>query len=105
MDLICQILRKIKILKIIQIFWNLDFAKYALFLIRNSYIRNFYWDGQIAKKLSVLKPQRLRNFLIFFGHFFIVILKIRKLIMVKTCLEKHLSAVQTLKMKQNENHI
>ena len=29
------------------------------FFIRNSFLRNLYWDGQIAKKLSVLKPQRL----------------------------------------------
>ena len=32
------------------------------------FIRNFYWDSQIAKKLSVLKPQKLRNFYFFF-HF------------------------------------
>ena len=32
------------------------------FFIRNSFIRNLCWDGQIAKKLSVFKPQRLRNF-------------------------------------------
>ena len=38
------------------------------FFIRNSFIRNLYLDGQIAKKLSVLKPQRLRNFYFFF-HF------------------------------------
>ena len=31
-------------------------------------MRNLYWDGQIAEKLSVLKPQRLRNFCSFF-HF------------------------------------
>ena len=36
------------------------------FFIRNSLIRNLYWDGQIDKKHSVLKPQRLRNF---FFHF------------------------------------
>ena len=35
---------------------------YTLFFIRNSFIRNLYWDGQIAKKLSALKPQKLRNF-------------------------------------------
>ena len=28
-------------------------------------MRNLYWDGQIAKKLSVLKPQRLRNLYFF----------------------------------------
>ena len=38
------------------------------FFIRNSFIRNLYWDGQIAKKLSVLRPQGLRNFCFFF-HF------------------------------------
>ena len=38
------------------------------FFIRNPFIRNLYWDGQIAKKLSVFKPQRLRNFLLLF-HF------------------------------------
>ena len=32
------------------------------FFIRNSFIRNLYWDGQIAEKPSVLKSQRLRNF-------------------------------------------
>ena len=31
-------------------------------------MRNLYRDGQIAKKLSALKPQRLRNFW-FFLHF------------------------------------
>ena len=31
------------------------------FFIRNSFLRNLYWDSQTAKKLSVLKPQRLRN--------------------------------------------
>ena len=31
------------------------------FFIRNSFISTLYWDGQIAKKLSVLKQQRLRN--------------------------------------------
>ena len=30
-------------------------------------VKNEAWDGQIAKKLSVLKPQRLRNF--YFFHF------------------------------------
>ena len=41
---------------------NLISLLHTLFFIRNSFIRNLYWDGQIAKKLSVLKPQRLRNF-------------------------------------------
>ena len=36
------------------------------FLMRNSFMRNLYWEGQIAKKLSVIKVQRLRNF---FFHF------------------------------------
>ena len=49
---------------------------YTLFFIRNSFVRNLYWDGQIAKKLSVLKPQRLRNFYFFlFFNFSIIILK------------------------------
>ena len=30
-------------------------------------MRNLYWDGQIAKKLSVLEPHMLRN-LYFFYH-------------------------------------
>ena len=42
---------------------------YTLFFIRNSFKRNLCWDGQIAKKLSVLKLQRLRN-LQFFSSFF-----------------------------------
>ena len=29
-------------------------------------MRNLYWEGQIAKKLSVIKAERLRNF---FFHF------------------------------------
>ena len=45
---------------------------YTHFFIRNSLVRNLYWDDQIAKKLLVLKPQRpaqrLRNFYFFF-HF------------------------------------
>ena len=44
--------------------------RYTPFLIRNSFIRNLYWNGQIAKKLSVLKPQRLRNFYFFALFFF-----------------------------------
>ena len=39
----------------------------AHFFIRNSFIRNLYWDGQIAKKLSVLMPQRLKNLQFFFS--------------------------------------
>ena len=35
--------------------------EYTLPFIRNSFIRNLHWDGQIAKKLSILKLQRLRN--------------------------------------------
>ena len=31
------------------------------FFISNSLMRNLYWDSQMAKKLSVLKPQKLRN--------------------------------------------
>ena len=31
------------------------------FFVRNSFLKNLYWDSQITKKLSVLKPQRLRN--------------------------------------------
>ena len=47
---------------------ELTFLSYSVkvcthfFSIRNSFVRNLYWDGQIAKKLSVLKPQMLRNF-------------------------------------------
>ena len=37
-------------------------------------MRNLYWDGQISKKLSVLKPQRLRNLRLIF-IFSIIILK------------------------------
>ena len=35
--------------------------RYTLFYEKLIYIRNLYWDGQIAKKLSVLELQRLRN--------------------------------------------
>ena len=35
------------------------------FFVRNSVIRNLYWDGQITKKLSVLKSQRLRNLYVY----------------------------------------
>ena len=34
---------------------------YTLFVVRNSFIRNLHCDSQMAKKLSVLKPWRLRN--------------------------------------------
>ena len=37
------------------------------FFVRNSFIRHLYWDDKIAKKLSVLKPQRLRNLEFFFS--------------------------------------
>ena len=71
---------------------------YTLFYKKLKYfVRNLYLDGQIAEKLSVLKPQRLRLLIFFF--IFIVILKIQKIIMIKTCEEKHLSAVQTLIVK------
>ena len=36
-----------------------------LFSVRDSFIRNFYWDGQTAKKLSVLKPQKFRTSVFF----------------------------------------
>ena len=39
------------------------------FFVRNSFIRHLYWDDQIAKKLSVLKTQRLRNLESFFFIF------------------------------------
>ena len=63
----------------LEVFQELHFHQlmgiHIFFLIRNSFIRNLYWDSQIAKKLSVLKPQRLRN-LCFSYHFLIIILKI-----------------------------
>ena len=49
----------------------------------------------MAKKLSVLKPQRLRN-LVFFFHGLITVLRIQFLILIKTCSEKNLSMVQNL---------
>ena len=48
---------------------TLIFADVHTFLMRNSFIRNLYWDGQIAKKLSVLKPQRLSQLTTSFCHF------------------------------------
>ena len=40
--------------------WPLDTLKYLhTCFIRKSFVRNL--DGQITKKLSVLKPRRLRN--------------------------------------------
>ena len=36
------------------------------FFVRNSLIRHLCWDDQIAKKLSVLKPQRLKILQYFF---------------------------------------
>ena len=57
---------------------NVDivFLHYTFFFIRNSFVRNLYWGGQIAKKLSVVMPPRLRNFCFcFFFIFNIIILK------------------------------
>ena len=48
----------------------MKFNGHTHFFIRNSFIRNLYWDGQIAKKLSVLKLQRLRNLQSFFFFFY-----------------------------------
>ena len=36
-------------------------TKVHLFFQRNCFIRNLYWDSQMAKKLPVLKPCRIRN--------------------------------------------
>ena len=66
----------------------------TLFFIRNSFIRNLYWGGQIAKKLSVLKPQRLKNF--FFFHFQYHNFEDTVTNLIKTCSEKNLFVVQTL---------
>ena len=38
---------------------------YTLFFVRNSFVRNLNWDGQISNTLSVLKPQRSRNLYFF----------------------------------------
>ena len=51
--------------------WNIPF------FIRHSFIRNLYWDSQMAKKLSVLKPQRLQKNFKFFFYFLITTLKIQ----------------------------
>ena len=70
----------------------------TLFFIRNSFIRNLYWGGQIAKKLSVLKPQRLKNFQFFF-HFQYHNFEDTVTNLIKTCSEKNLFAVQTYTVK------
>ena len=46
------------------------------FLIRNPFVRNLYWDCQMAiiKNLSILKVKKL---IIFFFRFLIIILKIQ----------------------------
>ena len=46
---------------------------YTLVLIKNHFIRNLYWDSQMAKRLSVLKPQSFKE--TFFFHFLVMILK------------------------------
>ena len=43
---------------------------HTLLFIRNSFIRNLYWESQMAKELSVLKPRRLRNLHIFLSLFY-----------------------------------
>ena len=47
----------------------MNFRVYTFYLIRDLFVRNLYWDVQIAKKPSVLKPQRLRETCNFFFHF------------------------------------
>ena len=44
---------------------------YNILFITNSFIRNFYWYSQMAKKLSVLNSRRLRNlqFLLSFSYY------------------------------------
>ena len=69
-------------------------SKMHTFLIRNSFIRNLYWDGQSAKKLSVLKSQRLRN-LYFVFSFSYHNFEDTVTNFDKTCLQKNLSVVQT----------
>ena len=40
---------------------SFDNRQLHTFLMRNSFVRNLHWDSEIAKKLSDLKPQRLRH--------------------------------------------
>ena len=47
----------------------MEYKTKHFFFIRNSFITNLYWEGQIAKKLSLLKPQSLRNSSFSFFHF------------------------------------
>ena len=48
----------------------------------------------MAKELSVLMPWGAKTYNFFF-HDFIIIFRIRQLIMIKTCPEKNLSVLQT----------
>ena len=48
--------------------WN-SLSEIHTTLIRNSFIRNLYWESQIVKILLVLKPQRLKKFLLSFSYY------------------------------------
>ena len=53
--------------------WHCSHKLHTVFFsIGNSFIRNLQWDSQMAKKLLVLKSQKLRNLHLF--HFLITIL-------------------------------
>ena len=67
--------------------------------IRNSFIRNFYWDGQTAKKLSVLKPQQFRNFQFFFHFQYHIFEDTVTYSVIKTCSENHLFVAQTFTVR------
>ena len=47
-------------------------SNYKPFFVRNAFIRNLYWDREITKKLSALKPWRLGNL---YKFYFILLLQ------------------------------
>ena len=79
--------------KVIILFYVKSNEGIHTFFIRNSCIRNLYWDGQITNKDSLLKPQRLKILVIFSCSYYNFEDTVTNLI--KTCLEKNLSVVQT----------
>ena len=73
---------------------------YTLFyVIRNSFVRNLYWYSQFAKRLSVLKLQRLRHLYIFSFSYHNFENTVTDIILLKDMSRKNLSVVQTLKVK------
>ena len=53
--------------KVIILFYVKSSEGIHTFFIRNSCVRNLYWDGQVTEKHSVLKPKRFK-ILIIFSH-------------------------------------